>query len=342
MKTHSMPFAGQRFGRLFSTIALFATISATSCDGCDGGSGGHSGGGGGGGSSSWLVGQGGLMLNLDPQGRMGRYPLETHGDLLAIACWGASRAWVAGDAGTLLTTEDAGVTWRAVDVGGKTRLRAVAIAEKGHVFVAGDGGFFRVSADAGLTWQTVSAPAVSFTTLAARHDGSEALLATDGGDIYRWDGTVLALAMPAQTGALHSIALAEDGLTAAAVGDAGAILISTDGGRRWHDRPSGTTRTLRDVWLTGDDGQGLYAVGEGGVLITGATESSEGASPRSLGEGLTLRGLHLEASGHGAIVGDRGAMFVTHDFGANWSKVETGEGRDIFAVDALGDEHEHL
>src|SRR5439155_3506849 len=99
------------------------------------------------GTSSWLVGQRGLMLNMDVTGRMGHYPLEASGDLLAIACWGASRAWVAGEGGTLLTTEDAGVTWRAVDAGSKARLRAVAIAEKGHVFVAGDDGFLRVSAD---------------------------------------------------------------------------------------------------------------------------------------------------------------------------------------------------
>jgi photosystem II stability/assembly factor-like uncharacterized protein len=332
-----------RFGRLFSTVALVGLVSAASCESCDGGSGrGSSSGGGGGGTSSWLVGRGGLMLNLDEHGRMGRYPLETRGDLLSIACWGSSRAWVAGDQGLLMTTEDAGVTWRSVDVGGKTRLRAVAIAEKGRVFVAGEEGLFRVTADAGLTWQTVPAPAVVWTSVAARHDGSQALLTTAGGDIYRYDGQALSLVAAKPARGLESITLSQDGLVAVAVGEGGAMLVSTDGGQRWFDRPSGTTRTLRDVWLIGADGKSVYAVGDGGVLVRGWTETSDGATPRSLGEGLVLRGLHLEASGHGAIVGDHGSMFVTHDFGDTWAPVQTGEARDIFAVDALGADHQHL
>jgi photosystem II stability/assembly factor-like uncharacterized protein len=331
-----------KLGRLFGTVALFALVSAASCESCDGGSGHGTGGGGGGGTSSWLVGRGGLMLNLDEHGRMGRYPLKTQGDLLAIGCWGASRAWVAGDDGVLLTTEDAGASWRSVDTGSKTRLRAVAIAEKGHVFVAGDEGLFRVSADNGLTFQTVAAPSVVWTSVAPRHDGSAALLTTAGGDIYRWDGINLSVVAAAPAGGLNAVALSEDGLTAAAVGEGGAMLVSTDGGLRWRDRPSGTTRALRDVWLIGADGKGLYAVGDGGVLVRGETETSDGATPRSLGQALTLRGLHLEASGHGAIVGDAGSMFITTDFGDSWMKVETGDTRDIFSVDALGAEHQHL
>jgi len=332
-----------KFGRFFSTLALLGMISAASCESCDGGSGrGTSSGGGGGGTSSWLVGRGGLMLNLDEHGRMGRYPLETGDDLLAIACWGSSRAWVAGDEGLLLHTEDAGATWRSVDVGSKTRLRAVAIAEKGHVFVAGDEGLFRVATDWGTTWQTVAAPRVQWTSVAPRHDGGEALLTTAGGDIYRWDGKALALVAAAPAGGLHAIALSEDGVIAVAVGEGGAMLVSSDGGQRWRDRPSGTTRTLRDVWLIGADGKSVYAVGDGGVLVRGWTETSDGATPRSLGQNLVLRGLHLEASGRGAIVGDRGSMFVTRDFGESWSVVETGDSRDIFAVDALGADHQHL
>jgi photosystem II stability/assembly factor-like uncharacterized protein len=333
-----------KFGRQFFTIALFAMISASSCESCDGGHGGSgsSYGGGGGGTSSWLVGRAGLMLNLDEHGRMGRYPLETRGDLLAIACWGSSRAFVAGDGGLLMSTEDAGATWRTIDLDSQVRLRAVAVAGKGRVFAAGDDGRFIVSPDWGWTWQTVAAPNVVWTSVAPRHDGEGALLTTAGGDIYRWDGQALTLAAAAPAAGLNAIALSEDGLIAVAVGEGGAMLVSTDGGQRWRDRPSGTTRTLRDVWLIGADGKGVYAVGDGGVLVRGWSETSDGATPRTLGESLTLRGLHLQASGHGAIVGDHGAMFVTTDFGESWTPVATGDDRDIFAVDALGADHQHL
>jgi photosystem II stability/assembly factor-like uncharacterized protein len=328
--------------RLFAFLALFAMISASSCESCDGGTGHGSGGSSSGGTSSWLVGRGGLMLNRDEHGRMGRYPLEARGDLLAIACWGSARAFVAGDDGLLLATEDAGATWRTIDLGSKTRLRAVAVAEKGRVFAAGAAGLFVVSSDWGWTWDVIPAPSVEWTSVAPRHDGLGALLTTASGDIYRYDGTNLTLAAAAPAGGLQAIALSMDGLIAVAVGEGGAMLVSSDGGQRWRDRPSGTTRTLRDVWLIGEDGKSVYAVGDGGVLVRGWSETGDGATPRSLGENLTLRGLHLQASGQGAIVGDHGSMFVTSDFGDSWTAVSTGDERDIFSVDALGADHQHL
>jgi photosystem II stability/assembly factor-like uncharacterized protein len=331
-----------KLGRLFSTVALFAMVSASSCESCDGGGGHGVGGGGGGGTTSWLVGRAGLMMSRNDQGRMGRYPLDAHGDLLAIACWGSARAFVAGDGGLLLSTEDGGATWRTIDVGSTTRLRTVAVADNGGVFAAGDDGLFLVSSDWGWTWQTVAAPPVVWTSVAPRHDGQGALLVTAGGDIYRYQGGALSLAAAAPAAGLEAIALSMDGQIAVAVGEGGAMLVSNDGGLRWRDRPSGTTRTLRDVWLIGADGKSVYAVGDGGVLVRGWTETSDGATPSSLGDSLTLRGLHLQASGHGAIVGDHGTMFVTTDFGDSWTPVATGDDRDIFAVDALGADHQHL
>lgn len=326
--------------RLFPLLALGAFISAASCNGCDGTSGNPNGGGApSGGGGGWMVGSQGLMLNVDPSGRLGKYPRAARGDLLAISCWGPSRAWVAGDGGTLLTTEDAGATWRSVDVGTTGRLRAVEMVDGGRVFVVGDGGFFRVSADSGVVWQTVPAPVVSFTAIAPSHDGSGALLTTTSGQIYRYDGAGLAL-VGTGPGALESVALSADGRVAAAVGASGALLVSDDGGLQWRQRPAGTARGLHHVWLIGADGASLFAVGDGGVVVDGSTASNDVTS-RSLGADYTLRGVHLLASGGGTIVGDRGALFVTTNFGTTWTKVETGETRDILSVDALGEDHEH-
>ena len=330
--------------QLFRALVALAVLGAGSCDGCAGGQG--SGGGGGpsaGGGGGWMVGQGGLMLNIaDDNGRVGRYPLQPHGDLLAIRCWGPRRAWVAGDGGTLLTTEDAGASWRAVDAGSAIRLRTVAMAEGNRVFVAGDQGLLRVSDDGGLTWRTIVAPPVGWTSLAPRQDGALALLTTGAGDVYRLEGEALTRVATSAVGALDAVALSPDGTAAAAVGDGGTILVSDDGGRSWRQRPSGTTRALHGVWLSGPDGSGLTAVGDGGVLVRGLRTASDGAPPRTLGQAPTLRGLHLEASGRGTIVGDAGAVFVTRDFGDSWSPVATGEHRDLYSVDALGDDDEHL
>ena len=75
------------------------------------------------------------------------------------------------------------------------------------------------------------------------------------------------------------------------------------------------------------------AVGDDGLLLTGAT----GGAPtvQRLGQGVTLRAIHMGASGHGAIVGDRGTLFFTEDGGRNWRAIRTGETRNFYGLDAL-------
>ncbi|HEY0713584.1 MAG TPA: YCF48-related protein, partial [Polyangia bacterium] len=341
-----MTNAAGRPSRFLTLLLGLAVVSAASCESCATSARGGGGGDSTGGSSSWLVGAAGLMLAAAADGPVGRYPLALTSDLRAIACWGKTRAWVAGDEGVLLTTKDAGATWQAVDAGVRTRLHAIAIAEKGIGFVGGDAGVLRVTTDNGATWSAIGgAPAnATWTSIAARHDGAVALATTAAGDIYGYDRAAnrLILLAAAPAGPLTSVALSHDGNTAVAVGDAGAMLLSTDGGRTWRDRPSGTTHALNDVWLAGPEGDTVIAVGAGGVLVMGPTTAMDGASPRLLGEGRTLRGVHLEDSGHGTIVGDNGTILMTDDFGLSWSPRPSGDARDIFAVDALGEDHAHF
>jgi photosystem II stability/assembly factor-like uncharacterized protein len=319
---------------LLAVVGGLALASAASCDGCDGGgrSGGSSGS-----SASWLVGQSALMINVDPDvpGKIGHYPLRTSGDLLAIACFGKSRAWVAGDGGTLLTTDDAGATWRPIESGVTSRLRALTVPSEQLVYVAGDDGVLRISADAGRTWQSVPAPAVALTSVAARADGSTALLTSADGKVWRLERGVLAEVAAVSTGALHAVALADNG-AAVAVGDGGAMLVSSDSGAIWRPRPTGTARNLHAVRLVAD-GQSLFAVGDGGVLVEGPPATA-GGTPRVLGQDLTLRAINLQPGGHGTIVGDQGLVLVTRDFGATWSRLPTAETRNIYAADALGDD----
>jgi photosystem II stability/assembly factor-like uncharacterized protein len=241
---------------------------------------------------------------------------------------------VAGDGGLLLTTEDGGGTWRTVDAHVTADLRAVALVDEARVLVAGDGVLLG-SDDAGVTWRAVPAPAVSWTALAAVRPSGVALLTTAEGDLYRLDGSLVRVAeQPA--GPLRAVAVSPSGDVAMAVGEAGAMLLSTDGGRTWRDRPSGTTRALHGVWLVGEDR--VLAVGEGGVLVDGAATSMTGTSPAVLGPGATLRAVHLSAAGGGAIVGDGGTVFVTDDAGAHWSPVAIGDQRNVLAADTLGDD----
>jgi photosystem II stability/assembly factor-like uncharacterized protein len=321
----------------FFLIALAATTAA-SCESCQGGRRGSSSGlssGGGG----WLVGQSALMINVphDPEGDVGHYRLDVREDLLGIACRGTTDAWVVGERGLMLATRDAGSTWQVMDSGVTTTLRAVALGAPDAIYVAGDGGVARASFDGGRSWRPLVTPALPWTSVSTRKsDGGLALLASSTGAIYRYEAGSgwLGEVGSSTGGGLFSVVLGRNGQTAVAVGEAGTMMVSADGGRSWRARATGSSATLRDVWLTGDQSDRFVAVGDGGLLLEGAVFGT-GTESRNLGAESTLRALHLEATGHGTIVGDRGAVFLTDDFGSTWNRLELDDPRNIFGVDAL-------
>ena len=307
-------------------VVLLSATLAASCDSCGStrsgsSSGGLSSGGG------WLVGRSALMINVphDATRDIGHTSWMS-----PTTCWGLPAAarptpgWSA-NRGLMMSTRDAGATWRVLDPGVTSTLRAVALAAPDTVYVAGDGEVARASFDGGRSWQPLAgAPALTWTSVTARKsDGGLALLASATGQIYRYEtsGGGLVSAGQSAHGAVFSVVLGRNGITAVAVGEAGAILVSADSGRTWRERASGVTTTLRDVWLTGDEADRFVAVGDGGLLLEGAVFGA-GTESRNLGPGVNLRALHLEASGDGTIVGDSGTVFQTDDFGVSWNRLE--------------------
>src|SRR5450432_2617276 len=92
------------------------------------------------------------MAQVDPHGQLGNgYDLGATETLDNIACRYQGEAWVVGAKGTLLYTNDAGVTWSAQVVPTSNDLHGLATQDAGPVFVAGDGTFL-MSTDTGATW----------------------------------------------------------------------------------------------------------------------------------------------------------------------------------------------
>jgi photosystem II stability/assembly factor-like uncharacterized protein len=330
-------------GRVPALLVAMAVLSAASCDSCNPGGGGGGGGSGGGGGGSWLVGQAALMLNLDHEkrGELGHYELGLQDDLLGIACRGTREAWVVGGQGLVMSTADAGASWTVQNAGVAGTLRAVALAAPNFVLVAGDG-VASLSPDGGRHFRGLDVPALTYTSVALRRaDGGVALLASDDGAIHRYENGVVTQVVAPSGRALRSIVLSRDGTVAVAVGEAGQMLVSLDGGQSFNPRALGTGASLRDVWLVGSSAERFFAVGEAGLVLEGVVRG-DGASASALPGGPSLRALHMQGNGHGMVVGDRGAAFFTEDFGKNWQRVSTGETRDVFGVDALDFGVEHL
>jgi photosystem II stability/assembly factor-like uncharacterized protein len=287
----------------------------------------------GGGGGAWLVGQDGTMINVSPTtSKIGGYDLDADEDLLDIACRGADTAWVVGEGGTLLRTTDRGESWQAIDLSTTRTLRTVAASEGEVVYIAGDGGLMLRSGDSGDSWTDVVGATDHLTAAATAHDGQVALFGDSAGGLWLWDGALVKTHQ--SEAAVHGISMSADGRTAIAVGDAGMILRSLDGGQQWQPIDASLAGALRDVWVTGD-GSSALAVGDGALLVE---IDQAGVTTRELiADGPTLRGIHLAADGSGMAVGDSGTGLVTTDHGASWTQVELGTVRTLHAVDDIHD-----
>lgn len=159
-----------------------------------------------------------------------------------------SRAWVAGEGGTVLWSEDAGVTWQAADTGTNAKISAISFAPDAVSGVAvGDSGTVLMSSDGGETWRTVEAGAdgaladVEFSgasTVWAVGANGTALQSRDGG--ANW--TSMDVGAPGGT-KLEDVAF--DGSSGAITGEGGFIATTADGGASW---------TMRQVLVKAEDG----------------------------------------------------------------------------------------
>ena len=316
---------------------LFSALCALTLVACNEGpdKGTTSGSGGSGSGGSWAVGERGAMVRLDPSGDLAFYPLELGEDLRAIACKGEDRAVVAGAAGIVLTTFDAGASWQRLDIGGAVELRAVALSAGTTGYIVGDAVALR-SQDDSRTWEALAIEPHDWTAVATTADGTTALLTSAAGDIFRLADTTLTQVHAGDGGLLTSVALTPDGQHAVAVGQSGLLLRSDTAGRSWHAELPATSRDLHAVRIAADASL-ILAVGQAGAVVRIASDDT--AVSELLDPALSLRALHL-LTHHGHAVGDDGVMFTTHDQGRSWEPIALGLEQDLLGLDDLhGEPH---
>src|SRR5207249_1294373 len=79
-------------------------------------------------------------------------PLPQGNDLMGVAFVNATTGWTVGDAGTILTTTNAGSTWTFQTSGTRENLNDVAFASATRGWAVGTGGAVLSTTDAGATW----------------------------------------------------------------------------------------------------------------------------------------------------------------------------------------------
>lgn len=286
--------------------------------------------------SYWAVGEEGMMLRVGADHQPSQYPLELDVDLRAIACKGAEQAVVAGAGGLVLTTIDGGQQWTRQDIEDAPELRAVALSAGAIGYIAGDGIVLRSQDDA-RSWTALPIAAHDWTAVSTTATGATVLLASAAGELFRLRDDELTRVYAGTGVPLRGVAITPDGAGAVAVGDAGRLLRSDDGGEQWTPEVLSTARDLQAVRISGDASL-IVAVGAAGTIVRFGRDDV--AVSELLDPALSLRALHLDQSGHGHAVGDHGVMFETHDAGLAWAPIEHGFTSDLLGLDDLhGEAH---
>lgn len=225
------------------------------------------------------LGNGGALFS-SPSGE-GNWTAATSGvtaNLNGIVAGGAT-AVIVGDAGTILSSDDA-VTWTARTSGVSTRLNSVAVGAAVFVAVGDDGVIVRSTN--GTTWEPSTSGTtedlLSVTTLGA----ALVALGTNGTLLTSADGITWTARTSGVTTNLRHAAASTTRFVA--VGDAGTVITSTDN-INWTVQTPPTSQTLRRVVL----GSRLVAVGDNGTVLL----SEDGLVWTTANSGTTaqLRGL---------------------------------------------------
>ncbi len=103
-------------------------------------------------------------------------------------------------------------------------------------------------------------------------------------------------------------------LVGIAVGDAGTIIRTTDGGTSWTAQSSGTRNHLYGVSIIGATGT---TVGQSGTILRTTNSGAKWTSQNS-GTTKNLRGVFFRDANTGTVVGDGGTLLRTADGGATW------------------------
>jgi photosystem II stability/assembly factor-like uncharacterized protein len=285
-------------------------------------------GGGTGGGGGWLVGEAGLMVNIDGDQPLGSYELGSDERLNAIACRGQDEAWVVGDHATVLHTLDAGETWFSIGVPTRARLRTLATLDSGQVVLGGDGTLL-VTTDLGDTWTEHGDGATSFRSLAGTYGSSRIWALAEDGGLFTYEAGVL------QRRTTHSGARSvHQSAGGAIVMTAGhGIMRSANAGRTWEPLATDQSIAFEDIRVNADGS--AVAVGENGAIAV--IDRGGAISVQYVGD-ATLHTLHTHHDAMGYAAGDDGRVLITEDAGHTW-RIGPDVGGTVLGVDAIGVGH---
>lgn len=233
-------------------------------------------------SKGWIVGTDGVILSTTDGGATwAQVPKFTTDTFRQIYFTDENGGWILcernvytrGQNATsyLRKTSDGGNTWERIEFedAGRQRVTKLLFNSKGRGTAFGEGGLFYKLQEDGRTWKA-SKSAIHFLLLdgAFGGGGNGAIVGAGGTILFTEDDGLLwdkASLLGKNDSRFNSIFFQSDKL-GWAVGNGGAIVATTGGGRLWRVQESGVETNLNDVFFTNSrDG---WAVGDDGAILS--------------------------------------------------------------------------
>jgi photosystem II stability/assembly factor-like uncharacterized protein len=243
---------------------------------------------------------------------------EKQKELYSISFFDSDHGVAVGEEGTILYTVNGGATWQTSKSDFKAFLSAVSMLSPAVAVAVGGEGLVLRTVDGGESWKAsvtgmdVYLNAVDFVDeRSGLAVGYSTILATGDAGIS-WERR----SIPAGVGdcLLWHVAHANKSVVAA-VGTTGTILTSSDGGRNWTYRRSGTIRSLQSIaW---SDAQHATAVGDRGIVLRTSDGGLTWAETPS-GTDQRLTGVVYVNDHEGFAGGENGILLSTSDGGRTW------------------------
>lgn len=253
--------------------------------------------------------------------------LNFHG----VNAYDIDNAFAVASRGGIVGTTNKGVTWAEQTSGIDTRLRAVSFLSADVGWAVGDSGVILKTTDGGDNWTAQSSGVTKDLYGVIAFSATEIWAVGMDGTILNGDGTDWTAQASGVTYDLFSID-AQDGIKLMTCGEAGKVLITTNGGTDWTEKDTGITDDLYGISYPALNV--AWACGEDGKIVTTPDAGANWSEDTS---GITddLYSVDMVDADVGWAVGNSGVILVTADGGGTWAEQTSGVSEHLRGISAV-------
>ena len=247
-------------------------------------------------------------------------------DLTSVSFVDTLTGWVVGAAGTILKTNDAGITWRQQSSGTNVELRSVHFIDTSLGWAVGIAGAVLKTTDGGEHWTPQTSGVSTGLNFVYFVNATTGWVAGDNGKILKT--TDRGASWVAQTSGISTNLIAVQFVDISTGWALGSVLLRTsDGGANWlaYTAPNGR-RTFHFI-----DATTGWAAGGGGEIFK-TIDSGLSWQRIRRGDGNSLSSIRFIDAINGWAVGSFGQIIKTTDGGTNWIDQASGTAEDLRSV----------